>query len=306
MNLKINSKTKALIGVILASLFWSTAGISKILVRSIDPYITAFIRFLISSLFLLPIFLKQKVQKQFNLKSIIPIAILSTANICFFYLGIMTSTANASTIIYSTTPLVVLVFSAIFLNEKISRQKLIGIIIGLFGAVLIGILPIFEKKQQISGDITGNILFGLAMLSWAFYTIGSRYLIVSKKSTGLQLSSISIFLSSIIFGIISFFRWQPNYFSLITQPKNILLFLHLGIFVTVVTYLLYQWSIKHSSATIASLNLYIQPVFAILFNTIFLNEVINKEFVIGSIFVFLGVLITTKDNLFLFNKKPKN
>lgn len=299
----MSSKAKALIGIIIASLFWSTAGVSKILVRSFDPYTAAFIRFGIASLVLLPIFLKQNKLNQIDFLKVIPIAILSTGNILFFYLGIKTSTANASTIIYATTPLVVLILARFLISERISNQKLTGIVIGLFGALLIGVLPSFEKGQRISGDLTGNVFFGLAMLSWAFYTIGSRHLISSKKITGFQLSSISIFLSALIFGATSSVHWKQSYVSLLSSPTNLLLFLHLGILVTVATYLLYQWSIQHSSATTASLNLYIQPVFAVLFNMLFLGERITTGFIIGSVFVFLGIVTTTGKAAFVLAKK---
>lgn len=303
-NIRImSSKTKALVGIVVASLLWATAGLSKILVRSFDPYTAAFIRFAIASIVLLPIFLKQHRPKSFNLRLVIPIAILSTGNILFFYLGITTSTANASTIIYATTPLIVLILARFLIDERISRQKLAGIIVGLFGAVLIGILPSLEKGQRISGDITGNIFFGLAMVSWALYTIGSRHLIASKKITGFQLSSVSIFLSSMVFGIASFTHWKQSYLSLLVTPTTMLLFLHLGILVTVATYLLYQWSIQHSSATTASLNLYIQPVFAVFFNMIFLGERITTGFIIGSIFVFIGIVITTGSTVLALVRK---
>ena len=57
-----------------------------------------------------------------------------------------------------------------------------------------------------------------------------------------------------------------------------LTFLHLGIFVTVAPLLLYQWTIKLSSATTASLTS-ISTGFGVIFNMIFLGEQLTANFV---------------------------
>jgi drug/metabolite transporter (DMT)-like permease len=76
---------------------------------------------------------------------------------------------------------------------------------------------------------------------------------------------------------------------------NPYLLLYYGAAVTVVTFLLHQWAIQHSSATTASLTNYLQPVFAFIYNTIFIGETITVEFLLGSLLVLFGVFIATSD-----------
>ena len=77
-----------------------------------------------------------------------------------------------------------------------------------------------------------------------------------------------------------------------------LIIIQLGIFVTVATYLLLQWAIKHSSAPTAALNQYLQPIFAVIFNFFFLGERVTTGFVFGSIIVFAGVFLATGERFF--------
>jgi drug/metabolite transporter (DMT)-like permease len=114
----------------------------------------------------------------------------------------------------------------------------------------------------------------------------------SKRTTPVAMTAVSIFVSTVIFAIFSASRWQPTYVASLTVT-NIVIIIQLGVFVTVATYLLLQWAIKHSSATTAALNQYLQPVFAVVFNFFFLGERLTTGFIIGSIVVFTGVFLAT-------------
>ena len=69
--------------------------------------------------------------------------------------------------------------------------------------------------------------------------------------------------------------------------------LYTAIFVTLVTYFLYEWAIEHISATTASFKQYLETVFAIILNGIFLHEHMTVGFGIGSICIIIGLVIAT-------------
>ena len=50
----MSTRTKALLAILLATLLWSTAGLSKIVVRTFDPYFAGFLRFFVATLVILP------------------------------------------------------------------------------------------------------------------------------------------------------------------------------------------------------------------------------------------------------------
>lgn len=291
-------RTKALIAIIIVSMLWGTAGTAKILLKSFDPFTAAFLRFFLASIILFPFFLKERQNNKTPLLPLVPIALLSTGNILFFYWGLRTTTASATAIMYTTVPLIVALAAPKLIGEKVTRVKLAGIGLGLVGALFIAILPSFERGQQLSGDLTGNVFVLLAVLCWSGYTIASRTMLATKKTTPMTMTTISIFVSTIIFGALAIPQWKLSYLSSFTAI-NILIIIQLGVLVTVVTYLTLQWIIKHSSATTASLNQYLQPIFGILFNAIFLGERLTVGFLIGSIIAFAGVLLATGERVFI-------
>lgn len=294
----MSSQTKALIAIIVVSMLWGTAGTAKILLKSFDPFTAAFLRFSLASIVLFPFFLKEQRKNTSPLLPLIPIALLSTGNILLFYWGLRTTTANATAVLYTTVPLIVALAAPKLIGETVTRIKLAGIGLGLVGALFIAILPSFERGQQISGDLTGNVFVLLAVLCWSGYTIASRTMLSTKQTTPITMTAVSIFVSTIIFGILAIPQWKASYFSSFTT-MNIFIIIQLGVFVTVFTYLTLQWIIKHSSATTASLNQYLQPIFGILFNALFLGERLTVGFIIGSVIAFAGVVLASGERVFI-------
>jgi drug/metabolite transporter (DMT)-like permease len=291
-------RTKALIAIIAVSMLWGTAGTAKILLKSFDPFTAAFIRFLIASIVMLPFFLHEQRKCRKALSPLLPVALLSTGNILFFYWGLRTTTASATAVIYAAVPLIVAIAAPKLIGEEITRTKRIGIGIGLIGALFIAVLPALERgSSQISGDFIGNMFVLLAACCWSGYTIASRTMLAAKRTTPVIMTAISFFVSTGIFSVLSAVRWRPEYISAFT-PVNVIIFLQLGILVTTFTYLILQWIIKHSSATTASLNQYLQPIFGILFNSVFLGERLTVGFLIGSVIAFSGVVLATGERVF--------
>ena len=293
----MSSRTKALIAIILSALLWSTAGLSKIVVRELDPYVAAFLRFFIAAVVILPFFLKEKVKGKHIVRDLVPLSLLATANILFYYVGLSVSTANAATLIYAGAPMFTAVLAHFLIGERLNKQKITGIILGLIGIIFIVALPGIAKGETVTGHIQGNISFLMAVVVWSFYTIGSRRAITQKGYSPLTVTSVLMFTTTTVFFIVSLFTFQPRYLTVIAQPSTLFLFLHLGILVTVVTYLLYQWAVKHTSATTASLQNYLGPVFSILVNVTVLGETITPAFLIGTAFVLAGVIIASGSGL---------
>lgn len=293
----MSSRTKALIAIILAALLWSTAGLSKIIVRELDPYVAAFLRFFVASIVILPIFLRSDIKRKHILRDLVPFSLLATLNILFYYLGLSLSTANASTLTYAGAPMLTAILAHYLIGERLNMQKILGILVGFVGILFIALLPAISAGESISGSIPGNMYFVFAAVLWSFYTIGSRRAIAGKNYSPVTVTGVFLFTTTAVFFIISLFTFRAAYIPILVRPSTILLILHLGIIVTVVTYLLYQWAIKHSSATTASLQNYIGPVFSILVNVSVLKETITPGFAIGAALVLIGVVITSGSGL---------
>jgi len=293
----MSSRTKALIAIILASLLWSTAGLSKIIVREFDPYFAAFLRFFIASIVILPLFLKMNVKRKHLSRDLVPFSLLATANILFYYLGLSLSTANAATLIYAGAPMLTAILAHYLIGERLNRQKVMGILVGFAGILFIAFLPTLSKGESVSGNIIGNLFFVFAAVVWSFYTISSRRAIADRDYSPVTVTSMFLFTTTAVFFVISLFTFKTSYIPTLLQPSTILLVLHLSVVVTVATYLLFQWTVKHSSATTASLQNYTGPIFSVAVNVAFLKETVTPAFFVGAALVMTGVVIASGSGL---------
>lgn len=291
-NHKMSGKQKAIVAIVIASLFWSTAGLSKILIKELDPYFAGFLRFFVASLIILPFFLKEKVSWK-TIKNTVPITLAGCANVVLYFIGLQTSTASAAVLIYAGVPLVTAVFAKFFLYEPITSYKITGLLTGLAGVFYITLLPAWEKGTVATGAFPGNYFFLLAIFTWALYLTGSRYLLNIKKYSPIIVTGISFFVNCFVFLIFAIFTFQPLYVSTLMKPGNLLLTLHIGIFVSVVPFLLLQWALTKTSASTSALSNYLQPLFALIINATILGEILSINLAFGGLLVFIGITIAS-------------
>lgn len=291
----MSSRKIALITLIIASVFWSSGGVAaKALLATFDPISVGAIRLTLASLLILPLFLRTtpKLSKKLFV-DILPVSLFSTGNFILFLFGINKTTANASAIIYTATPITVALLSRAFIGEGVSRQKIGGILLGLSGVLTILILPLLEKGQVIIGDVGGNLTIVGAMIMFALYNVGTRHLIAVKSYDPITITGVSVFVSAVCFNILLLFLPHRGTLPSLLTTYNLFFALYFAFFVTVVPYVLHQWAIKHSSATTGALTTYIQPIFGFVINGILLGEVITGGFLVGSILVFAGTFMAT-------------
>ena len=172
----MSDRTKALIAIIAASLLWPSAGISKVVVRTFDPLTAGFLRYLIALLVILPFFLKEKRERNIDWTKLLPLSLLSGVNVGLFYILLQSSSANAATMIYAGAPIVTALLARQFIAERINLQKIIDLLVGLGGVLMIKLLPTLETGQNLSGDLRCNLFYSLAGIVWAVYSIGSQKL----------------------------------------------------------------------------------------------------------------------------------
>lgn len=289
----------AFISILIASFFWSTAAVvSKVLLQTFNPFFLAFLRFAIASTTITFVLISKKIKLSSLIQpDILPLGFLITGNIAFFYLGLPYTTATATGLIYAISPIVVTVAAYLFLHEAISKNKWLGIILGALGIGVIIVSPVFDQIHGVLGTIKGNLIILMGTLAWAGYTVYSRHIIAKKHYLPLQLTAVSFYVATVVFLLLAVLlkQWQSD--TRIFTLQSTSLVLYTGILMTVVTYLLYQWAIKHTSASTASLTSYIQPVSATLLAIIILGEQFTIGYFIGSILVFAGLAFATSTQI---------
>lgn len=293
----MSSRTKAIIAIFIASILWASSGtVSKLLFPVIDPIPLAMLRLGIASAVLVPIFFIRKHPPVIKmLLDMWPVTLAAFLNFFFFTVGVSKTTANASTVIYTTTPLLTLLLAKATIQEYSNKRKLAGIIIGLVGVMTILLLPVLTRKQSFNGDLVGNLLIICAVCCWTYYIVGSRKLIAHLHYESLTITTVIISVSFVLMALLTCLTPHRPILPAAVSGIHPFLLLYFGVAVTVVTFALQQLTIQLSSATTASLTNYIQPVFSFTYNAIFLGEMLTPEFLFGSILVLVGVFIVTSE-----------
>lgn len=247
--------------------------------------IGATILFWILSLFTPTEKIDRKDYFKFFIASIFGIAL----NMLTFFKGFEFTTPIHASVIMTVVPIVVLVLSAVFLKERITHLKFMGILLGFSGAI---VLSIYGRSTQ-AGD---NILLGntLVFINAVSYSI---YLILIKKITD-KYHPFTFIRWLFLFGLIMVTPFGYGELSEVVWtsfPPYIIFsvaFVILG--ATFATYLLNPLALRQLKASTVSTFLYIQPVIAGIFAIIMGSDTINGIKLIAALLIFIGVYLVTK------------
>ena len=264
----------------------------KITMEVIPPQTFIFLRFIIAAIILVPLFLYKK-EKLIGKKQFLFVAIFGYLNILFASLGIHRTSPVMSQMLYSVVPIITAVFAHFFLKTKLTKKRILGVVIGFVGVLIIIIAPAIQKNQMSSGSLLGNIIVSFAVLSYSVYTITSKK--IQKKNSSLTVMTyLTFFILSIQIFIMPFEINNLDFISNITN-KTIIALLYVGIIGTSLYHFLYLNVIKTAGPVTASLVLYLQPIFSFISAFFLLGETISLSFIIGSIFALSGAYITSSN-----------
>ena len=169
----------------------------------------------------------------------------------FFYLiGVSKTTPVSSSLFSSLQPIWVFILSVIFLKERITAMKIIGITIGLGGALL---CILTQKSDDLASDaLTGNILCLLSSVAYAVYLIASNRILKNVGvMTMLRYTFSGAAFSGIIVSTITGFDAAVLTSPIHWKPMGVLLFVL--IFPTVISYLLVPIGLKYLKTTLVAI-----------------------------------------------------
>jgi len=210
-------------------------------------------------------------------------------NMLTFFKGLSYTSPIMGAVIMVTTPMIVLVLSAIIMKDRLSFQKTTGILLGLAGTLL---LILYGKSMvNASNAMLGNFLVFVNAVSYAFY------LILVKKLMD-KYNAFSFVQWIYTFGFIMVLPFGWNEFKAIdwhTMPFDILWKIgFVVIFSTFLTYLLNLVSMRELKPTTVAVFIYLQPLFASIFAVSLGKDDINIIKIISAALIFVGVYLVTQ------------
>ena len=208
----------------------------------------------------------------------------------FPFLAGETTTVTNMGIIYTSSPIFIILISAIFFNEKINFTKIIGLVsclIGVFTIIIKGDLDLLLNLNFTIGDLW----MLAAAIGWALYSI---YLFYWKS----ELPIFQRFTLVAFFGAFSLF---PFYLieeivveRTIFNSEFFLWVLFAAISPGIIAFTLYTMAQKSLGASLTGFTLYIFTIYAAIYGFILFDEQLEIYHLFGTILVFIGVYLAKK------------
>lgn len=236
---------------------------------------------------------KPKLFTKIKKKDILPIFLLGFLGVIIYHLGLnygeQLVSPGAASLIIATIPVFILIFAAIFLNERIKNIKLLGIILALIGVIIISIWGKEDNSLEIE-YIYAALAVLVAAVSGAFYTIAGKKLLA--KYNAISLTVYAMLLGSL--GLVPFIRISlfEEVAQMSLQTWGAILFL--GLFSTVVGYFLWYYALEIKTASEISVYLYAIPVVATIASYFLFGDEITFMFILGGVFVIIGLVLVNK------------
>lgn len=219
-------------------------------------------------------------------------------NQVLFFEGLNLTTPINASIIVTVIPVLVLVFAQILLKEKITPNKIIGIILGASGAILV-ILTGGEISLA-SDTFVGNVLVFINAAAFAMY-------LVLVKPMMVRYHPMTVIKWIFLFGFL-FISTVSTHKILQADLSSIppLIWGSIAYVVVATTglaYLLNNYSMRMLSPTVTGTYIYLQPILASFVAIMVGQDQLTTEAVIATLLIFAGVFFVSRQPIRFGKKK---
>ncbi|RZK01767.1 MAG: DMT family transporter [Flavobacterium sp.] len=210
-------------------------------------------------------------------------------NMLTFFKGLSYTSPISASVIMVTTPIIVLILSAIIMKERMLKRKVFGIILGLVGTAF---LILYGKSiGNATNASLGNFLVFANAVSYGFY------LIIVKKLMD-KYSAFTFVKWIYLFGflmVLPFGYQDLQGLDIASIPEAIGWKIgFVVIFSTFLTYLLNLLSMKELKPTTVAVFIYLQPLFATIFAIGLGKDSLTLVKIISALLIFVGVYLVTQ------------
>ena len=194
-------------------------------------------------------------------------------------------------LIATLTPVAVMLMAALFIGERITGLKFLGVLLGISGAVLMVVMG--QTLGSGSNDLLGITLAILSVLTWAVYMIITRK--VTQKYTPVTQMKYIFLISAIVTVPLAWpeLSSQPLYSTATFGWDGALEMAFIVLMATVLGYFLIPFAMKSLSATTVSIYTNLQPMIASFVAIIIGQDRMTWDKPVAACLVLLSAYIVT-------------
>jgi len=274
--------------VFICMLFGANAVAIKISLEGLGVFTTAGIRFGIASV---AIFLWARITgRSFEIKKkqvfqLIIIAIVFTAQLSLFYLGLSKSNASRGTLLVNFQPFFTLFLAHFFIpGDRITKRKIMGMLLGFAGVAFV----FLEKKGVASDFEVGDVMILTAAFLWSCNAVYTKRIISAFKP-------FQIALFPMIFSVPFFFLegvlWDHHMIVFI-DSKIIGAMVYQSLVTASFGFVVWNSLLQRYGAVALHSFIFIMPISGVLLGGLILGEPLTVNILIAMLLIVAGILMT--------------
>ncbi len=286
----------------LASLIWSAQGTAvKFLDRHMGPIAITFVPFYITTLLFVPLLVHKRRANpaalrptwsdwgKFTLAGVVG-QVLAQLGMTW---GISRSLASNGAVLNLMIPVITAVLASIMLHEKLSLLRVASLAIGLVGVLLMSVPDLRESSFLEGKYVMGNGLILVGCFGSSFYNTYCKGLL--RRFQEIEILIFSYITASI--ASIPLLIWaEPFHWNVFSafDWKSWAAFAFLAILMYGASMLFFFAALEHLDVTVASVSLYLVPIFGVLLAAVLLGERLGTLALLGSGIVLVATVLIMK------------
>ncbi|QSO48941.1 DMT family transporter [Alicyclobacillus mengziensis] len=280
-----------------ASIWGGMYVVSKMVLRVVDPVSLVWLRYVVAVIFLVlaGILTRQKWTIRWrDFPLVVSIGVIGYGvSIYTQFLGTKLSTAETGAIITSATPAFMVMFSAIILNERITRRRLLSIATATSGIILIvGTHTQSHAAAAHAAYARGALILVVAALTWALMSVLVK--LVPKDYSLLVITTYAIFVATLLLTPMTLIHLGHTA-KLIFHPGILAGIFYLGVVSTAGAFFLWNKGLQLTDAGSGGLYFLFQPLVGTFLGWLVLGETLNVAFWLGAALVMFGLGLVVRD-----------
>ncbi len=279
--------------LLIAIVIWGAAYVvTKSGLSELPPMLFALLRYCVASLVLVPLALARgglsKLPRPVPWKTLVLMALTGVGlYYLVFNLALTYTTTSQVALIQSSFPAIMAVMAVLWLHERLTRQRVLGIVLAVVGVALI--VARTEADTSARDPFIGNALTFVSVFIWGAYTMLAKRLA--------DADAIAVTATVAVFGTIMLVPAalieNANASIPSISVQGWLKIVYLGALASAVGYLLYNRALRDVDATLAGIFVNLAPVIGVICGVVFLGESITPPAIFGGALVLAGVWISS-------------
>lgn len=206
------------------------------------------------------------------------------------YVALQYTTATHGTLIYTASPVIVVLLAAIMARRALPIGQAVGVVLGIAGVFTIVLegqpLAIFSHPFNV-----GDLWFVLAAIAWAVYSLLLKNAALQTVPTLALFFVIALAGALLLIPCMAAEWWLIGKFP--STPRAWASIAGIVVFSSVLSFSTYQYGVKRVGPALTSIFLYLLPVYGIVLAVIFLGEVFRPYHAVGLVLVLGGIILAT-------------